>query len=295
MSQQMLLRRKIASTSCRGFHRQSVSSKSTHPDGLPHNFFATSHFRKPKTNTIKRFIRRNNSTSSAEPDFGLVRSMLAVHGLVGVNVVVFAFWQYGVMSQDPSVRNERLNNMEKNWTLTLPNLSEGRWWTTLTAAFSHQNLPHIVFNMFTLNAFGDILATSGVGPANIITLYVICAFGGSVAFLYQQNVKAKREMNVGGSPSISSGLGASGAVMGMGAVATCFAPMTPMRLFFIPVPIPLVGITVLYAAVDAYLLDSESPLGHSAHLGGVVSGVLHYALYLRKLGGVALLFKRGMR
>lgn len=47
-----------------------------------------------------------------------------------------------------------------------------------------------------------------------------------------------------------------------------------------------------YVLVDTYMMQpvgagrSESTIGHSAHLGGAVFGVLYYSVFLRRFGGI---------
>lgn len=91
-------------------------------------------------------------------------------------------------------------------------------------------------------------------------------------------------------------LGASGMVQGIAAAATLLAPVAPIYLMFIPVPIPLFVVTIGYVAYDTYNLDSKtSRIGHSAHLGGFAFGVLYYFLSLRRFGGVWHMLARRLR
>lgn len=95
---------------------------------------------------------------------------------------------------------------------------------------------------------------------------------------------------------LDSALGASGMVMGVGAVAACLAPTLPVQLMFIPIPMPLILLVASYAAVDSYFVNSTtSRIGHSAHLGGGVAGVAYYLLFLTRLGGVSSILRRGIR
>lgn len=80
----------------------------------------------------------------------------------------------------------------------------------------------------------------------------------------------------------ASALGASGAVMGLSAVATCFLPQMPLQLMFIPIPIPLWAVTAGYFAVDAYYLSSRtSRTAHAGHLGGLAFGAAAYFVMLK--------------
>lgn len=62
------------------------------------------------------------------------------------------------------------------------------------------------------------------------------------------------------------------------------------------VPMPLYAVAMAYAALDLYLLDSEtSRTAHSAHLGGLAFGIVYYLVLLRKKGGVWQLISRRTR
>jgi membrane associated rhomboid family serine protease len=55
-------------------------------------------------------------------------------------------------------------------------------WQMLTAAFLHGSWLHLLFNMFTLYIFGQVLEPM-LGRARFLALYLVAAFGGSVAVL----------------------------------------------------------------------------------------------------------------
>jgi membrane associated rhomboid family serine protease len=55
-------------------------------------------------------------------------------------------------------------------------------WQMLTAAFLHGSWLHLLFNMFTLYIFGQVLDPM-LGRARFLALYLVAAFGGSVAVL----------------------------------------------------------------------------------------------------------------
>jgi membrane associated rhomboid family serine protease len=82
-----------------------------------------------------------------------------------------------------------------------PGVAEGGYYRLITAAFMHRETLHIFFNMIMLWMFGRPLEAM-LGRARFLTLYLICALGGSAAsYLFNQ-------------PQVGS-LGASGAVIGI--------------------------------------------------------------------------------
>ncbi|OQO03811.1 hypothetical protein B0A48_10452 [Cryoendolithus antarcticus] len=227
---------------------------------------------------------------SGGPSYYSYRSVRAVIWiLIGLNVPIFAMWQQAKATNDR--RADQL--LRKYCTLSWDGIKQGRYYTTLTSAFAHQDWLHFGFNMFALNTFGSVLAMAGgVSPAKVIGLALGSALASSAAFLWHSKpierdhsrrgwlVATKRE-------PIRAGLGASGLVSGLAGATTLLMPSLRMQIFPIPVAIPLWGVTCIYAAVDAYFLnDSNSNVGHAAHLGGLAFGAVFYLFELRKLGGV---------
>jgi membrane associated rhomboid family serine protease len=104
-------------------------------------------------------------------------------GLIGVNVLVWLAWLHANSSSgaDPSdprgssrLAAEKL--AEKRWmydnmTASVRNLQEGRWWTLVTNAFSHQSLLHLGMNMVGLNVFAPAVLLH-IGYARFAVLYV---------------------------------------------------------------------------------------------------------------------------
>ena len=119
----------------------------------------------------------------------------------------------------------------------------------------------------------------GLSPLVFTAVLAGSAIAGNIGFLYHQS--AKRQ-----SASQTYGLGASGAVMGVGAASALLVPRAPMLLFGF-VPVPLFVLLVCYVYYDSYYLDDPSSVvGHSAHLSGAVFGAASYLFYLRRFGGV---------
>lgn len=140
----------------------------------------------------------------------------------------------------------------------------------------------------------------GVGALHVIGVTIGSAIAGNAAWLYHTEYQSpsrdsRWSSNVIQSQHLKSALGASGVVMGAGAVATCLMPTAPMNFMFIPVAIPLWMMTLVYAGIDTYYLHSDSIVGHSAHLGGAIYGVMYYLAYLRNYGGVWQMARRVMR
>jgi membrane associated rhomboid family serine protease len=88
-----------------------------------------------------------------------------------------------------------------------------------------------------------------------------------------------------GQPGLSA-LGASGAISG---VVLLFALMFPREkiLIFGILPIPAIWGAVAFVALDVWGLVAQArggglPIGHGAHLGGALTGLLYFLLFVRQ-------------
>lgn len=212
--------------------------------------------------------------------------------LFGLNAASFGTFWYARLTE-----NRRLLQLHLDHTrVSLSSWDSGRWWTVLTSAFTHQEVTHFAVNMITLRTFCQIIGfVPGIGGGHVLALALASALCGSGGWLLQQKARldavggwtkgwGKSSFNsaAAGQVYYSSALGASGAVMGVGAVATCLLPTMRISLMFIPVGIPLWIVTIGYAAMDTYFLNSQtSRTAHAGHLGGLVCGAAYYLAFLR--------------
>ena len=138
-----------------------------------------------------------------------------------------------------------------------------RPWILLTSMFLHAGINHILFNMYALLIFGQILEQR-IGAKRFLFVYLlsglIAAFLSS--FFYER------------------ALGASGAIMGVIGALIILMPNLRLLLFF-AVPMPLWIAGIIYAAIDLFGIFFPSGIGNIAHLVGMGCGLL-YGLYLKK-------------
>ncbi len=146
-------------------------------------------------------------------------------------------------------------------------VAAGEWWRLLTAAFLHDGLAHILFNMWALWALGTNLERQ-VGSASFAFLYLAAALGGGLAFY----------LAVPGGRA----LGASGAVFGLFGVwlvsgfrrRNTAAGQAGFR--------QMLGLLALNLALPIFVPG----IAWQAHLGGlVVGGVIGAAWLSRPLRG----------
>ena len=131
----------------------------------------------------------------------------------------------------------------------------------LISGFLHVDLQHLLFNMFTLYFFADIVLAS-VGPLNFFLIYfgsLIC--GNFLTYYFHQK------------ESLYSAVGASGAVTGILYSAILLYPGMKLYLYFIPIPIPSYIVGVGYMLYSIYGMKSRTGnIGHDAHFGGAIGG-----------------------
>jgi len=189
--------------------------------------------------------------------------------IIIVNVGVFLSWNY--LGWAEAVY------MQANFLTSWVALEEGRYWTLITAVFSHKMLIHLLVNMFVLHSFGTLLA--GVLGSRLFLMFYLSA--GVISSVVHCLVSA---FYIGG-PGISA-LGASGAVAGLVLVFSLIFPKERILIFGL-VPIPALWGALAFIALDLWGLSAQSqggglPIGHGAHLGGAFTGVLFYFFYLRR-------------
>ena len=192
------------------------------------------------------------------------RRLVAVPVIIAVNVVVFLAWM--ASNVDPNLRQV----MVANFLVSTTHLTHGYGWTLLTSAFSHQELWHIALNMLVLWSFGCVLERLW-GVRVFVAFYLAAAVVASASHCFVSSV-------IMGNPGIPA-LGASGAVSGL------LFPQHRILVFGV-IPVPALVGALAFVAIDLWGLFAQSrggglPIGHGAHLGGALCGLLFWLLYLR--------------
>ncbi|KAI3617555.1 hypothetical protein CBS9595_003464 [Malassezia furfur] len=207
--------------------------------------------------------------------------------LFGINAAVFGVWWY---ARDNATRYGDLRLyrfMMRNFTSGEPNLREGRWWTLLTACFSHQDLPHFAFNMLTF-AFTAPALLPIIGAPQMLTLYVgagLTASLTSLAWPYIVDPILHGEQKSLRRRRFGMSLGASGSVY---AILSAFAAMRPDALFllFYVVPVParmcVAGI-LAYELYSASFPRQDNHIDSVGHVGGLLAGLVFARMRMRAL------------
>lgn len=175
-------------------------------------------------------------------------------------------------------------------------------WQIITYMFMHGGFEHILFNMFALYTFGNILENIW-GTERFVYFYFITGVG---AIILQMGVQAFEVHQITGSFSsvdnipdaLSLGasqklyainefptVGASGAIFGLLLAFGILFPNTELYLFFIPIPIKAKYFVSGYILLELWQGFKQNPgdnVAHFAHLGGALFGFLLIKYWDRK-------------
>jgi len=146
------------------------------------------------------------------------------------------------------------------------------WHRMLTHGLIHADWMHLIFNMFVLYSFGDLVesvfkAWYGYrGILYFIIFYISALAAASISSL----LKHKYD-------SSYNAVGASGAVSAMVFASILFDPWNSLIIFPIPIPIPGFLFGIAYLAYSHYMDNNKKTsdnVAHDAHLYGALYGLL---------------------
>lgn len=133
----------------------------------------------------------------------------------------------------------------------------------ISSGFLHGDWMHLIFNMYSFYVFNSILE-SYIGSTTMLIIYFGSLIGGNFLSLFIQR-----------NNNYYSAIGASGAVSGIIFSAIVLYPGIEIYLMFIPIGIPSWLFGILYVLYSMYGMKSANDnIGHEAHLGGAISGML---------------------
>ena len=203
------------------------------------------------------------------PARGQKPSAPVVRILLLVNIGVSLMWMV------PAIASDLLaDNLMVSWSL----LMEGRVWVLLTSVFSHNLVLHFLVNMIVLLSFGPPTEQL-MGSRAFLRFFLLAGVLASVAhattsaFLLDQ-------------PGLRA-LGASGALAGVLMLFSLSFPKAKVLLFFV-IPLPAIVAALAFVAIDIWGLVAQMgggtlPIGHGAHLGGGLVGVVYYLTHKDEL------------
>jgi membrane associated rhomboid family serine protease len=175
---------------------------------------------------------------------------LVVYILIGANVLFS--WQ--------AFSNSDLFNRFK---FRVGSILQGKEYVRMvSSAFLHGNMTHLLVNMIALYSFGIAMSYS-ISTMQFILLYALSLFAGNGLALFFNRYNYNY-----------SAVGASGAVSGVVFASVLFYPDGKVLLFFI-LPLKTWMFGILYLLYSVYGMNRQNDnIGHEAHLGGAVAGVL---------------------
>ena len=207
--------------------------------------------------------------STDSPDADRKRSDPVVRTLLFINIGVFVLWMV------PGVpRSVLADNLLVSWDL----LMEGRVWVLLTSVFSHNLLLHFLVNMVVLLSFGPPMEQV-MGSRRFLRFYLVAGVFASLAHAATSALLLDR-------PELRA-LGASGALAGLLMLFSLSFPKAKVLLFFV-IPLPAIVAALAFVGLDVWGLVAQMgggtlPIGHGAHLGGGLVGVVYFFLKGRDL------------
>lgn len=202
--------------------------------------------------------------------FSKPKRPIAVPLIISLNVAVYIAWILSVEDK------QSLLFMIQNFLVSWSNIQDGRLWTLLTSVFSHNMLLHFLMNMFVLNSFGRIIEIT-LGSRRFLSFYLAAGLIGSLGHTLASNL-------ILDDPSLSA-LGASGAISGLVLLFALLYPREKILLLGL-IPISAIWGAVLLMGIDLWGLFAQAgggglPIGHGAHLGGALTGLLYYFTSVR--------------
>lgn len=217
------------------------------------------------------YLRKAKSRRVFRPSITLI--------IIAINIILFFTLLYGF----------GVDWTTKNIAIQPSTILHGeRLWTIITNMFMHANFLHLFVNMLSLFFLGTFLERV-IGKKRYIMIYLIAGIIASLAFVFLAAA-------FGGNLALPA-VGASGAIFGLGGVLALITPKLPVYVFFIPVAMPLwIGVVVAFVVMWLISWVAGIPIGNTAHLGGLIAGVIYgLVLRLKYKKKVALLNKFLMR
>ena len=186
--------------------------------------------------------------------------MLESFPLVGAIILII-----NILSSIVGFRDRRFF---ESYSFEINKIRKGEYYRLLTSGFLHVNTPHLIFNMVTLYFFVSFV-TYSLGALSFLILYFASLIIGNLLTLV-----------IHFNQSNYSAVGASGAVTGILFSSLLLFPSIELMIFFIPIPIPGYIFGIGYILYTIYGIGTQNDnIGHSAHFGGAVGGVILTLFY----------------
>ena len=202
----------------------------------------------------------NRNSVRRNPEEEARSGIHAMFGLIAANLAVFVI-QHLMPGAD----------LSEKFALSVADGKNLELWRFFTAMFLHGGFMHLLFNMFGLYIFGS-LAAPLLGAKRFLLLYLISGTLGNVLWFVV---------------NINHGnvylLGASGAVTGVILASAMILPDIPMMLLFIPFPLKLKTLAIVYILLDLFghFGNPGSNTAYLVHVFGAICGYLFMILFAK--------------
>jgi len=155
----------------------------------------------------------------------------------------------------------------EKYKFSVSGIKAGEYYRFITSAFLHANWNHLLINMFTLYFFGNFVV-SYFGPGLFLLIY----FGGVFVGNYLSYYFHRNDL----------WYNAIGASAGVNAVVFAYVTLLPFEMIYffaiIPIPSILFALGYLWYTTKG-TQDAYSRIGHEAHFGGAIAGVVLTILF----------------
>ncbi|MGK0407636.1 MAG: membrane associated rhomboid family serine protease [Roseivirga sp.] len=147
--------------------------------------------------------------------------------------------------------------------LRISDLNNGQYYRLLTAGFIHVDWSHFFFNMFSLFIFGGAVERD-LGILGFVIVYIGSLVGGNLlSWLFYRKEPEYRAV------------GASGAISGIIFAAIIIYPEMELAFIFLPFYFPAWIYGIGFILYSLYGMGRQHDnIGHEAHLGGAITGLL---------------------
>lgn len=241
--------------------------------------------------TPQPVVRRRRSFWATAP---------ATYVLVGINLAVFVLMLLRHVS-GVSPTPEQLMHFGANNAGSV--LVHGEWWRVVTAMFVHVGIIHLATNMWCLWNLG-LLAEPLMGSFGVVAVYVLTGAAGNLLSVLWNGrhiaaILPQLPAGIDAAQYFPPGAGASGAVFGIaGALIVLLKsprlPVPPDELkrlrksviYFAAINL-VIGMTI---SLDIVSSRTGISIDNSAHLGGVMCGLLFAAPMVPRIGNPRPLF-----
>lgn len=152
------------------------------------------------------------------------------------------------------------------YKFSIREVQRGEYVRMLTSGFLHADWQHLIFNMITLFFFADVVIAYA-GITHFVLVYIFSLILGSLFALFLHR-----------NEPYYAAVGASGAVTGILYASILFNPNMMIIVLVIPMPAYVFGIGYLLYSIYGMKSRTDN-IGHSAHFGGAVGGLIYALAY----------------